>query len=250
MWIQAWEEWRTSKYGKTLLGRKGSYRVELTCVLYPGSCWGPLLVSGVLSALKAKWYPPTRVQIEKDLIDLVWFFWRDNEDALRLSLSCNFAAWQIHMWGSTAEAEVSQLAGKMLEALLPCSCPHVCWRKTCFWVLWLEPTVLVAILSSSFRNWRLLHQSGWDVYCANHAYCCQILQSSRVLTIICWWQNWSFSVAALTWLWINQAYVRTKQNSYLNILILLFLASWHRKCLELDCLGQNIDSTSSLEGHI
>lgn len=36
----------------------------------------------------------------------------------------------------------------------------------------------------------------------------------------------------------------------MSILILLFLASWHKKCPELDCLGQNTDSTSSLESHI
>lgn len=84
-----------------------------------------------------------------------------------------------------------------------------------------------------------------EMYCANQAYCCQMLQSSGVLTVICWWQNWSFGVAALTWLWINQTYTGTKQNSYMNILILLFLASWHSLTL-----GQNTDSTRSLEGHL
>lgn len=31
-------------------------------------------MSGVLAASTAKWYPPTGVQIEKDLSDLVWVF--------------------------------------------------------------------------------------------------------------------------------------------------------------------------------
>lgn len=171
--------------GKTLLGRRGSYRGELTGVLYLGSCWGPLLGSYLLSQLNGT-HQQVGVQVEKDLIDMVWVFWRGNEDALRLSLlPCNFAAWQIHMWGSTAAVEAfsagRQVFCKMLETLLPCSHPHICWRKTCFWVLWLEPTVLVAVLSSSFRNWRLLHHSG----CAPCACCCQMPQSSRVLTVIC-----------------------------------------------------------------
>lgn len=120
--------------GKTLLGRRGSYRGELTGVLYLGSCWGPLLGSYLLSQLNST-HQQVGVQIEKDLIDTVWIFWRDNEDALRLSLlPCNFAAWQIHMWGSTAEVEAfsagRQVFCKMLETLLPCSHPHICWRKT------------------------------------------------------------------------------------------------------------------------
>lgn len=113
-------------------------------------------MSGVLSAFTTKWYPPTGVQIEKDLIDLVWVFLRDNEDALRLSLlPCNFAACQIRMWGSTAEVEAFS-AGRlvfcrMLENIAAMRLPSRLLKKDMFLGA-LIGTVLVAILSSSFKN--------------------------------------------------------------------------------------------------
>lgn len=94
-------------------------------------------MSGVLPAFATKWYPPTGVQIEKDLIDLIWVFLRDNEDALRLSLlPCNFAAWQVHLWSSTAELEAfsagRRVFCKMLENIAAMRLPSHLLKKDMF----------------------------------------------------------------------------------------------------------------------